>query len=487
MARKFTLTHTLLAVIILLGVLFRLWVSQPTWIHWDENYYINIFQNFADRGELTPYMWRMESDTNIIAGAGTGYGIFIQIGWMALFGDSLFAMRMLMVIAGLVTAWVYYLLSKTWWQSKDAGAAAMVFGLVSTSSFYSLTGRMDAIGMLAYSLLLLLHIKAVRQEKQWPHFWVGAAAILTTEFHVLGLMYVGALAVYYGVRYLQILIRARRLVLNVYPVYYFLGAGLFGIFYVIVHILPDPTAYFLIPSSCDICLGSIWQNLPAFLSKIITQRPIEFLLLIIVLYGAVKNRKSNKHQHFLIVLMGYFITHAVVNPPVWIQYYYPFIPLLSVGLGGYFSRVIFNSDQARRQLLTNLFLSASLLMLLLNLAYFQTNRLPFENAYPIPDTPEIQYIQDHIPESTVVISSVYYFYPLKEYRNFLDYRKQIWYGLTLRNESLEAFLDRMDPQVIYLQQSTYDRDLVLQQFVEARDFVRVTPDLWVARALYSGE
>jgi len=66
-----TLKRTLLAAIIILGVLFRIWASQPTWIQSDESYYINIFQNFVDRGELTPYMWRMGGDTNIIAGSGT--------------------------------------------------------------------------------------------------------------------------------------------------------------------------------------------------------------------------------------------------------------------------------------------------------------------------------------------------------------------------------------------------------------------------------
>lgn len=112
----------MLAVIIILGIIFRVWASQPTWVHGDENYYINIFQNFVDRGELTPYMWRLGGETNIIAGAGTGYGIFVLIGWMKLFGESLFGIRMLMVLAGMVTAWLYYLTSRKWWGSTEAGS-----------------------------------------------------------------------------------------------------------------------------------------------------------------------------------------------------------------------------------------------------------------------------------------------------------------------------------------------------------------------------
>ncbi len=59
--------RTLVIILIILGILFRIWASQPTWMQWDENYYINLFQNFVDRGELTPYMWRLGSETAGIA------------------------------------------------------------------------------------------------------------------------------------------------------------------------------------------------------------------------------------------------------------------------------------------------------------------------------------------------------------------------------------------------------------------------------------
>jgi 4-amino-4-deoxy-L-arabinose transferase-like glycosyltransferase len=150
MPRENTMKRTLLAVIIILGVVFRIWVSQPTWMNGDENYYINIFQNYVDRGELTPYMWRLGGDTTIIAGSGTGYGIFVLIGWMLVFGESLFGVRMLMVLAGLITAWVYYLISKKWWGNHEAGIAALVFGIVSTSSFYTLVGVLQFIATAAY-------------------------------------------------------------------------------------------------------------------------------------------------------------------------------------------------------------------------------------------------------------------------------------------------------------------------------------------------
>ena len=71
-----------------------------------------------------------------------------------------------MALAGLVTAVIYYLISKNWWGSKDAGIAALLFGIVSTSSIFTLVGRMDALGILAYSLLLLLHFTAEKQNNK---------------------------------------------------------------------------------------------------------------------------------------------------------------------------------------------------------------------------------------------------------------------------------------------------------------------------------
>ncbi|NIW46283.1 MAG: hypothetical protein GWN14_27310, partial [candidate division Zixibacteria bacterium] len=313
MAKDIPLKRILLAAIIILGVVFRIWASQPTWIHWDENFYINIFQNFVDRGELTPYMWRLGNDTNIISGAGTGYGIFILIGWMTIFGESLFGVRMLMVLAGLVTTWVYYLISKQWWESREAGIAAMTFGIVSTSAFYTLVGRMDALAILSYSLLLFLHIVAVRQVKKWPHFWVGAVSILSTEIHILGLLYVGSLAIYYGFRYVEIVSRERKLMLDSYPVYFFCGAGIFGVLYVIIHILPDPQAYFLIPTTCSICESSFLQTEINRIQRFITFRPLDSFLVIVISAFAIKSRE--RYRHFSILFVGYIGVQIIAKPP----------------------------------------------------------------------------------------------------------------------------------------------------------------------------
>ena len=61
--------------------------------HFDSNYYLNIGSNFIERGGLTPYMWRLPTDSNIIAGSGTGYGIVLQALWFRVLGLTLLTGR----------------------------------------------------------------------------------------------------------------------------------------------------------------------------------------------------------------------------------------------------------------------------------------------------------------------------------------------------------------------------------------------------------
>ena len=478
-ARRF-----LIVLIIILSVVFRVWASEPTWLHWDENYYINIYQNFADRGELTPYMWRLGGDTNIIAGSGTGYGIFVLIGWMKVFGESLFGVRMLMVLAGLVTAWTYYLISKRWWGNTEAGVAAMVFGLVGTSSFFSLVGRMDAVGILSYSLLLLLHITAVQQEKKWPHFWVGAAAILTTEFHILGLLYLGALALYYFLQLAPHILRERKLILNHPSVYFFVGAGLFGVLYIIIHILPAPKTYLLISTTCAICTSGIIQTEVERVNRLLNYRPHELLLLLLTFYFLFKREKP--YRHYAILLVGYLVSQIVISPPPYTQYFPHIIPLLSVGLAGWVHHLLSAKKQHQNRLKTIL-LAASLVLLAVNFLLIENQVFPYENAYLMPDDPEIEYIKENIPKSAVVMSTGDKFYPLKEYRNFLQYAANLEYGFAIREENMAQFLDRVAPEVIFIRNSNNKIKNPLKKYINRSDYVQVTPDLFVTRELIPAE
>ena len=126
---------------------------------------------------------------------------------------------------------------------------------------------------------------------------------------------------------------------------------------------------------------------------------------------------------------------------------------------------------------------ASLALLIVNVLSLATQHYPYGNAYLMPDGPEIEYIQENIPTSTVVMSTGDNFYPLKDYRNFLQYAANLEYGLTIRNESMSHFLDRIDPKVIFIRGFESNTGKTLKKFVNRGDYVQVMPDLLVAREL----
>jgi len=159
------------------------------------------------------------------------------------------------------------------------------------------------------------------------------------------------------------------------------------------------------------------------------------------------------------------------------------MPLFSVGLAGAVLQIFSNLKTAQKDKLINGFLIASLALLIVNVLFLATQHFPYGNAYLMPDGPEIEYIQENIPTSTVVMSTLDNFYPLKDYRNFLQYAANLEYGLTIRNESMSHFLDRIYPQVIFVRNFDSSTGKTLKKFVNQGDFVEVMPDLFVAREL----
>ncbi|MEO1443168.1 MAG: hypothetical protein AAFV33_22390, partial [Chloroflexota bacterium] len=142
---------------------------------WDENYYLNIASNWIERGGLTPYMWRLDPDTNIIAGSGTGYGVIVLNVWFQATALTFTSGRVFMFAATLANVAVLAMVARAWWGTWQAAAVTAIIAASLTSSFQSVYVRMDAPGVLAYSLVLWLHIVAVQREKWWLHALVGVA------------------------------------------------------------------------------------------------------------------------------------------------------------------------------------------------------------------------------------------------------------------------------------------------------------------------
>lgn len=465
--------------ILVLAVVGRVWVSLPTWLHWDENYYLNIAQNYIDRGDLTPYMWRLD-DSNIIAGSGSGYGLLALTEWLRLVDGSLFGGRLLMVIAGVVSAGVIYAVAREWWESELAGLAALAFAAAGTSPFFTLVLRMDSLGILLYCLVLWGHIRAVRRPASpWVHAGLGVAAVVAVEFHTLGVLYLIALTLYYFQWYVREVWTARRLLFNVTPVYFAAAGFVAGVAYIALHILPDPEAYFLISRECFECNESVFVTESKRLVRFALLRPHELLLIVVVLLAAVV-RGRTEDRHYLILAVGWLVAQAAVGPPPYTHYTNHFWPLLAVGVGGFVAR---GFDGTFRRWRVVVGLNVALVMLVTVLALHATGFQPYLISYQLEDRAEIDAIHASVPPDAVVMGLVESFYPLRDYHNFLSYRDGDAYGTASRDETMLEFWRRIQPTAILLEPDEYADDDELRQYLVEGDFEQVLPDLWLAPRL----
>jgi hypothetical protein len=466
------------ALITALGIVFRVWLAFPSWMHWDENYYVNIAQNYADRGELTPYMWRL-GDTNIIAGSGSGYGIVLLAEWMRLVGFSLFWGRVLMILLSLLAGVVVYKTANIWWHSRVAGFAAFCFSVVSTSSLYTLILKMDSMGILLYSLALLLHIYSVRLNNKWLHLGLGLAAVATIEFHVLGLLYLLAFAFYYVVCQLKRILNQRRLVVDVSALYFGIGALFAGIVYAVIHILPNPDAYFIISRHCFECNEGLLVTESKRLIRSMVFRPQELVTFLLVI-ASVLARRKRQDWHYLVIVMGWLVAQALVGPPAYPHYTNHMWPLLALGVGGL---VAWGFNHTMRERRVALAIGVAVAFLTANIGMHVLGIYPDTLSHKLYPSEAIEYVKQTTPKDTVVMGSVSSSYPLRDYRSFLSYRDGTIYGTMLRKESMLDLWRRIQPQVILLDEKTVAQDSDLTRYMAERRFVHVMPDLWIAEDL----
>jgi hypothetical protein len=459
---------------IILGLLLKLILMQLAPVHWDSNYYLNIGSNFIERGEITPYMWRLGADTHIIAGSGAGYGILLLTYWFKVFGLSLLSGYAFMYLIGLLSLVVVYYVARDWWGGRIAGIGAVVFMALDgtfASHFYI---RMDAPAILVYLLILWLHLRAVRSGRKGLHFAVGVALILAAEIHMLALVYIGAISLYHFLEEVQ-RIRQQRQFWQVTPaVYYFAGLLLAGIIYLLVHVAPDPKAYFIISHECPACDPSILLREIRRYVLWIGWYGVEALLFIIAV-ALAWIRRTQADRHYVILAVGFFIGLTITSPPGGVPYVTHALPLICIGVGGAWmngtdERVPFNSQ---RLFLGIVIASYLFLVLFVNLIMEST-------GFGRPERPsvDVSYVREYVPHDTVVMGDPPLFHDLLNYDRFLSYRDGDRYGIELRNEDYPTFWERERPQVFVGEPKPDDSEW--WAYMHAHDFRQVRDDIWIA-------
>ena len=463
----FTALLFIMIALILKGVM--IFVS---YVHFDTNYYLNIGSNFIERGQLTPYMWRLDPDSNIIAGSGTGYGVLILTYWLKFFGLSLNSGYALMYIVGIINLIVLFFLAKLWWRSDIAAWFSVVAFAITGRFLIMFYIRMDALGILSYSILLLVHIYAIRSNKLYLHSLVGVLSILTAEFHILGILYVVGLAIYYLYVYIQEIRQSKHFFRLSASVYFYIGAFITGIIYLVIHVLPDPQAYFIITAECPICQPpGLFKEIIRII-RYLANDPVEVLILGIAL-GAAFARRSQEDNHLFVLLLGCWLGMMVISPPTYGFYTMHLIPIFSLFVGGMFA----NQNQ---QLSRRLFIVVSSAIFCVLLYHFYQLAISSATPQSVPDG--LEYVLEHIPEDIVVMGEPTIYHHLLEYDNFLSYRDGDLYGILLRNEDISTFWERERPLVFVGDIESGDIEWV--SYMNEYNFQQVRSNVWIDGSYY---
>jgi hypothetical protein len=442
--------------------------------HWDASYYLDTTITFMESGKLSPHMWRIDPDVNLLTGGASGYGALILPAWMSVFGVSLLSGRMLMYVCGLLSLGLVYWTARQWWGEAEALWTAG-YAVCAAMFFYSYIVRMDAPAILTYTATLALHIYAVRQGKTWLHFLVGVLAILTTEFHTIGLAIAGGLAFYYGVSQVWLWWKERRLVWFPGFLGYFAGALLTGLIYLAVHVLPDPKVYFLIANTCLICekpgLFTEMQRMAFWLFF----APIEFFLLPIALYSLLR-RPTPENRHFLLVFAGAWIAYMVLSPPFSPVYLSHLWPLFALAVGAFAA----GATRQHRVVMSSILLAVGVLLVVKRIDE-TVNGIMKAGPFPV-DHEVVEYIEDNYPPDTVILAPPPYYVELLPYRNFLTIHHDIIYTVRLHDETVLDLFEREAPEVVVLGPRRHIPEEVMDavdDYIAHHPFEEVKPDVWV--------
>ncbi len=460
------------------GVLFKLIVLVIAPIHYDTNYYLNIARSYIDYGLLTPYMWRLPASSNIIAGAGTGYGVLVQVLWLQVFGLNAAVGRVFSLLCSLGMLVAIWGAARLWYGTR-AGRYALILAAVSSMwlSVYSL--RMDAFALLAYGCVFYVYALAYHRGALWLHAAVGVSLVLAAEVHILSMIYIGGFTVAYAVEFLVRLIQQRHLSWRDPAVSFAVGGGIAGLVYIAIHILPDPEAYFLIPSACPSCnVRSVGQEVARFLNAL-TRFPLEVALLTVAIVDAARSQ-GERNRRYLSLSIGCLISLAVINPPPQAHYTAHLLPVVLIGAVSIFARGHDDVPRVRRRrglmLVTVAFIGV-------NIAY-----LPFWWMQRTGTDPRVAYVEANIPADTVVMGTNLIYHRLVDYSNFLVYRDGTEYTISLQNERLSDFWQREQPLMFLPAVAPYQvdpynpdwqTDAELLSYLEGEGFEEVEPGIWL--------
>ena len=247
---------------------------------------------------------------------------------------------------------------------------------------------------LAYCLVLLLYLSANRSNASvWLSFFVGVLAVVTLEFHVVGVLYLLALGVTYLVYFVKRYTSSRRISLK-HPSIICCRSGPR-----VYSLLSDtyanstPRHIFIISQTCFECdEGILSTEIKRLLRLMVADRPIELLLLFAVMAASSAKLRSQQDLRYLLLVGGWIASPSSSGTATLRTLCKPFLATSCLG-----RRWIGNTgiqspngaaslQESRRRIAA---LLIALVILVSNLAMFLQLKPPYIWAYEFKETPSI--------------------------------------------------------------------------------------------------
>jgi len=165
--------------ILLLGVIVFSWnIGSVDLISDDATYSyraLGYFDYLASAEQTTPIQWfgSVPAWANLSFHDAPPFVFGIQKVFFVLFGDNVVAARIPFVLAGVLTAYVIFLIANILWSKRAGYLSALIFILMSFTLWSVNTGYLESIEVAFICLSIYFWIKSSREHKKKNFYWWG--------------------------------------------------------------------------------------------------------------------------------------------------------------------------------------------------------------------------------------------------------------------------------------------------------------------------
>jgi hypothetical protein len=387
----------------------------------DEGAFVSTMANLVRGGGLASEVLHLPPDSP--HQPAWGWSIWLYGVWARLFGIGAIQARSLGLVFGLVALPVMAAIARRQYGTRAALVTASLAG-ISFLGLLTVSGRHNAMPMLAFALVIYAHTVLRDQPRPALHLIAGALAALSLETHLLNLSLLAALGGVYGMDYLAGIRRGERW-LRADPLWYFVaGAVPVLILYYALHILtlPHPDGYLDYLAGFGESGGladSLTGRLAAAAKRyriLWAETPAECLL-ILASAAAALTRRTAADRHWLLLLVFTEVGYLLFNPLNVIDNDYTAfaLPVLFGASGALVTHGFRREPRPGSRWERAAYAVVVAALLAFTIRHIRANHAA-RQAAEARHRPIIEYVRGHLPPGETILAPDFYYPSLVEYR-----------------------------------------------------------------------